>query len=570
MMKMYKVAKIDKDYSLLNRVITNIDSEYVSVNGVIFRNINKNNDNMLNTTSYVRNYMRLTLDEEVNVKRAEFFKEPARYVQIKMIKGFISHIVSRSFIEGIPIYENMNYSYMKDCHFTVISTDGNCIDENTVISEEEFEETKNVFKAEFDYMSLGVGGLSSQINQFIRDIIVPRMIPDDIKKSFDVKNVVRGMLIYGPPGCGKTLLAKSLVDNLECEVKIVLGPEIISSYIGKSEENIRLLFQPARDNPKKLHILMFDEFDAISKKRGGNAGVSSNINDNIINQLLSIIDGPDALDNILIIGMTNNEHVIDPALLRPGRISLQMFVGLPDKQGREEIFKINLARVDDKHKYLSIDSDISEFAELTNNFTGAEVKDVIVKAKALAMSKHIDPNNLLEKSDFQDVCFVKDDFLKAISMITPQFGKGDDVYETLLKRIKDDGYDKLDLKYGKVNALIVDNIDKAVLIADKEEFNFVKYVHTEMLLESQTYAIGLREIFQQAKKSITSTVILDNFENILEFSKVGNQFNNKTLQVIKSFLTSIVGENNRITVIAVCKDEYMISLLELNEIFDYC
>jgi hypothetical protein len=134
----------------------------------------------------------------------------------------------------------------------------------------------------------------------------------------------RGMLLFGPPGCGKTLIARQIGKALHARPpKIVNGPEILNKYVGQSEENIRALFadaekeQAERGDDSELHIIIFDEFDAICKQRGSTGG-GTGVNDSIVNQLLSKIDGVDSLNNILLIGMTNRKDMLDEAVLRPG------------------------------------------------------------------------------------------------------------------------------------------------------------------------------------------------------------------------------------------------------------
>jgi vesicle-fusing ATPase len=162
---------------------------------------------------------------------------------------------------------------------------------------------------------------------------------------------VKGILLYGPPGTGKTLMARQIGQMLNAkDPKIVNGPEILDKYVGQSEANIRLLFADAEEEERRLgpnsglHIIIFDEIDAICKSRGTSGG-STGVNDTVVNQLLSKIDGVEQLNNILVIGMTNRRDMMDEALLRPGRLEVQMEIGLPNEIGRREIFKIHTARM---------------------------------------------------------------------------------------------------------------------------------------------------------------------------------------------------------------------------------
>jgi vesicle-fusing ATPase len=148
------------------------------------------------------------------------------------------------------------------------------------------------------------------------------------------------MILYGPPGTGKTLIARKISQVLNCnEPKVVNGPEIFDKFVGGSEENVRKLFaeaeseQQSKGDDSELHVIIFDEIDAICRKRGSTSG-GTGVNESVVNQLLSKIDGVDSLSNILIIGMTNRLDMIDEALLRPGRFEIHLEIGLPDDKGR--------------------------------------------------------------------------------------------------------------------------------------------------------------------------------------------------------------------------------------------
>ena len=166
-----------------------------------------------------------------------------------------------------------------------------------------------------------------------------RRLPPSVLEKFG-KSHVKGVLLFGPPGTGKTLIAKELAKCLNVvKPKVVNGPEVLSKYVGESEENVRKLFAEARKDQKELgddsplHVIIFDEFDAIAKPRGNDSD-STGVASNVVNQLLSMIDGVDSLNNILLIGMTNRKDLIDPAILRPGRFEVHIEVHLPDEDGR--------------------------------------------------------------------------------------------------------------------------------------------------------------------------------------------------------------------------------------------
>ena len=184
-----------------------------------------------------------------------------------------------------------------------------------------------------------------------RRAFASRVFPPEIMEQLGCKHV-KGILLYGPPGTGKTLMARQIGQMLNSrEPKIVNGPQILDKYVGESEANIRRLFEEAEEEERRLgpnsglHIIIFDEIDAICKARGSQAGNSSGVNDTVVNQLLSKIDGVDQLNNILVIGMTNRRDMMDEALLRPGRLEVQIEIGLPNEKGRAQIFKIHTRQV---------------------------------------------------------------------------------------------------------------------------------------------------------------------------------------------------------------------------------
>ena len=162
-------------------------------------------------------------------------------------------------------------------------------------------------------------------------------------------------------------------------------------YVGEAEANIRRLFAEAEEEEKRmgpnsgLHIIIFDEIDAICKARGSVAG-GSGVNDTVVNQLLSKIDGVDQLNNILIIGMTNRKDMIDDALLRPGRLEVPVEIGLPKENGRLQILKIHTAKMKENDK-MGNDVDLIELSKVTKNFSGAEIEGLVRAAQSCALNR---------------------------------------------------------------------------------------------------------------------------------------------------------------------------------------
>ncbi|WP_341927374.1 proteasome ATPase [Nocardioides psychrotolerans] len=193
-----------------------------------------------------------------------------------------------------------------------------------------------------------IGGLAGQIEQ-IRDAVELPYLHPELFKEHQLKPP-KGVLLYGPPGCGKTLIAKAVANSLAKKVAAktgqegksyflnIKGPELLNKYVGETERHIRLVFQRAREKASEGTpvIVFFDEMDSLFRTRG--SGVSSDVENTIVPQLLSEIDGVELLENVLVIGASNREDMIDPAILRPGRLDVKIKIERPDAESARDIF----------------------------------------------------------------------------------------------------------------------------------------------------------------------------------------------------------------------------------------
>jgi proteasome-associated ATPase len=194
-----------------------------------------------------------------------------------------------------------------------------------------------------------IGGLGPQIEQ-IRDAVELPYLHADLFKEHELRPP-KGVLLYGPPGCGKTLIAKAVANSLAKKVAEktgseagksfflnIKGPELLNKYVGETERHIRLVFQRAREKASEGMpvIVFFDEMDSIFRTRG--SGVSSDVENTIVPQLLSEIDGVEGLENVIVIGASNREDMIDPAILRPGRLDVKIKIERPDAEAAKDIF----------------------------------------------------------------------------------------------------------------------------------------------------------------------------------------------------------------------------------------
>lgn len=199
-----------------------------------------------------------------------------------------------------------------------------------------------------------VGGLADQIEQ-IRDTVELPYLHVDLFKEYELEPP-KGILLYGPPGCGKTLIAKAVANSLATKVSErtgrpdvrsyflnIKGPELLNKWVGETERQIRLIFQRAKEKSDEgvPVIVFFDEMDSLFRTRG--TGISSDVESTIVPQLLSELDGVESLKNVVVIGASNREELIDPAILRPGRLDVKIKINRPDPAAAREIFRIYLS-----------------------------------------------------------------------------------------------------------------------------------------------------------------------------------------------------------------------------------
>ncbi|MBB6569557.1 proteasome-associated ATPase [Kribbella sandramycini] len=283
-----------------------------------------------------------------------------------------------------------------------------------------------------------IGGLSGQIEQ-IRDAVELPYLHKDLFLEHELKPP-KGVLLYGPPGCGKTLIAKAVANSLAKKVAErtgveeqksfflnIKGPELLNKYVGETERHIRLVFQRAREKASEGMpvIVFFDEMDSLFRTRG--SGVSSDVENTIVPQLLSEIDGVEGLENVLVIGASNREDMIDPAILRPGRLDVKIKIERPDAESARDIFSKYLTaslplHTDDLGEFggdrqacvdgmiqrtverMYTEADENRFLEVTyangdkevlyfKDFnSGAMIQNIVDRAKKMAIKAFLDDN----------------------------------------------------------------------------------------------------------------------------------------------------------------------------------
>ncbi|MHA1689929.1 MAG: CDC48 family AAA ATPase [Promethearchaeota archaeon] len=235
-----------------------------------------------------------------------------------------------------------------------------------------------------------IGGLHEVKQELIEAVQWPLNYPHLFRKAGI--RPLNGILLFGPPGCGKTLLAKAVATESKSNFISVKGPEIYSKWVGESEKRIREIFTKARQVAPA--VIYFDEIEALAYGRGSNQG--SQVYDSVINQLLVELDGIENRKGVVVIASTNRPDIIDPALLRPGRFDRLVFVEAPDLEGRKEILKVHT-----KNMPLAEDVSLKKLALLTEGFSGADIENLCREAGMNAIRRKMEDFDKVELQDFE-------------------------------------------------------------------------------------------------------------------------------------------------------------------------
>jgi transitional endoplasmic reticulum ATPase len=255
-----------------------------------------------------------------------------------------------------------------------------------------------------------IGGLESVKQQLIEAVEWPLKFPE----AFIAINTrpPKGVLLFGPPGTGKTMLAKAIATESEANFISIKGPELLSKYVGESEKAIRETFRKARQAAPT--IIFFDEIDSMVPTRG--TAFDSGVTERIVSQILTEIDGLEELKNVVVVAATNRPDMVDPALLRPGRLERYIYIRPPDQAERELIFEIHL-----KGKPLASDIDAKELANKAQGYVGADIEAICHEAAIIALRDWIKPGMDREtvKKEVLNVKIRKEHFEKAFNMVRP-------------------------------------------------------------------------------------------------------------------------------------------------------
>ena len=458
----------------------------------------------------------------------------------------------------------MDFSPMKEIKFAVVSTKPAgivVVGPNTEV--ELHESPVDVSKIEgvtnlVDVSYEDIGGLKDEVKKVREMIEIPLKRPE----LFDKLGIAppKGVLMHGPPGTGKTLLAKAVASESDAHFIAINGPEIMSKYVGGSEENLREYFEEAEENAPS--IIFIDELDAIAPKREDTQGETER---RTVAQLLTLMDGLKSRGQVVVIGATNRPDSLDQALRRPGRFDREIEIGVPDAEEREEILEIHT-----RNMPLAEDVDLHKIASTTHGFVGADLES-LCKEAAMRVVRRIIPDikndEEIPEEVLKKIVVTHDDFKSALKEIQPSalrevlvqvpdvswddVGGLDDVKQELKEAVEwplkhPEKFEKFGVRPPKGTLLYgVPGTGKTLLakaVASESEANFISIKGPELLSkwvgESEK---GVREVFRKAKQTAPTVIFFDEIDSIASSRSANDADSGVTKRVVNQLLTEMDG-----------------------------
>ena len=404
-----------------------------------------------------------------------------------------------------------------------------------------------------------IGGLDAELER-VREMIELPMRHPELFQTLGIEPP-KGVLLYGPPGTGKTLIARAVANEIDAHLQSISGPEIMSKYYGESEEQLREIFEEAAENAPA--IVLIDELDSIAPKR---EEVGGDVERRVVAQLLSIMDGLEERGQITVIATTNRVDAVDPALRRPGRFDREIEIGVPDREGREEILRIHTRGMP-----LGDGVDIERYAASTEGFVGADLES-LARESAMGALRRIRPELDLDGDEIPasvlDSLEVTDaDVREALRGIEPSalrevFVEIPEVtwadvggLETAKSRLQEtiqwplqyaDAYERVALE-PETGVLLYGppGTGKTLLakaVANEAEANFISIKGPELfdkyVGESEK---GVREIFRKARENAPAVVFFDEIDAIAAERGSGDGDSNVGERVVSQLLTELDG-----------------------------
>ena len=403
-----------------------------------------------------------------------------------------------------------------------------------------------------------IGGLKEEVKKVREMIEIPLKRPELFEKLGIAPP--KGVLMHGPPGTGKTLLAKAVASESDAHFILINGPEIMSKYVGGSEENLREYFEEAEENSPS--IIFIDELDAIAPKREETNG---EVERRTVAQLLTLMDGLKSRGQVVVIGATNRPDSLDPALRRPGRFDREIEIGVPDSDERKEVLEIHT-----RNMPLSDDVDLDKIANGTHGFVGADLES-LCKEAAMRVVRRILPeiqnDEEIPKEVMEKIVVTGNDFRNAQKEIQPSalrevlvqipdikwddVGGLEDVKQELKEAVEwplkhPETFQRLGIRPPKGTLLYgIPGTGKTLLakaVASESEANFISVKGPELLSkwvgESEK---GVREVFRKAKQASPTVIFFDEIDAIASARSGNDTDSGVTKRVVNQLLTEMDG-----------------------------
>ncbi len=383
--------------------------------------------NIIRIDGYIRNSIGVGIGDYVTVRKVEKVEKAKRVILAPLeealrispeftedVKDYIKGwplirreiIIIPTFVGGLPLA----VTHTEPSDVVYVTDDTELVIREKPIRLEEIEKLRNVPRVTWE----DIGDLE-EAKERIREIVELPMKHPELFKHLGIEPP-KGILLYGPPGVGKTLLAKALANEIGAYFISINGPEIMSKFYGESEQRLREIFKEAEDNAPS--IIFIDEIDAIAPKR---EEVVGEVEKRVVAQLLALMDGLKERGRVVVIGATNRPDALDPALRRPGRFDREIEIRPPDTRARLEILKVHT-----RHMPLADDVDLEKIAEITHGYTGADLAALAKEAAMNALRRFIKSGKIkLEEtkeiplSVLKELKVTMNDFLNAMKVIRP-------------------------------------------------------------------------------------------------------------------------------------------------------